>query len=320
MRVIDSHTGGEPTRVILEGGPDLGSGSLAEQAERLQREQADFCTGVLLEPRGQEAMVAALLLPPKDPGSTAAVIYFNAAGNLGMCGHATIGLAVTLAHLGRADLGLHKIETPVGTVTVDIKSKNSVVVQNVPSYRSQKGVTLEVPGLGRITGDVAWGGNWFFLTPDSPAPLDLAHKDRLTSAAQAVRAQLALNGITGHKGAEIDHIEFLGAPQGKGADGRNFVLCPDGAYDRSPCGTGSSAKLACLAADGLLAPGETWVQESVIGSRYHLHYHYGPDGEILPVIEGTAHVMAETTLHFAKDDPFCAGIRAGQREWDKRNG
>lgn len=310
MRVIDSHTGGEPTRVILEGGPDLGSGSLAERAERLQAEHADFCAAVLLEPRGQEAMVGALLLPPEDPKGLAAVVYFNAAGNLGMCGHATIGLAVTLSHLGRADPGVHIIETPVGPVQVEIRFGNRVVVQNVPSFRYKKDLSLEVPGLGAIKGDIAWGGNWFFLTPDAPTPLDLTHKDELTRAALAVQRHLSLAGITGTNGAEIDHIEFLGAPKGADAHGRNFVLCPDGAYDRSPCGTGSSAKLACLAEDGLLPPGQIWVQESVIGSSYRLHYQRGVEGEIIPIIEGEAHVMAEATLLFAENDPYRTGIRA----------
>lgn len=310
MRVIDSHTGGEPTRLILSGGPDLGSGPLAERAARLEAEYSDFCASVLLEPRGHDAMVGALLLPPENPNSVAAVIYFNPVGNLGMCGHATIGTLATLHHLGRIDFGLHLIETPVGVVEAKLISPNRVVVENVASFRHARAVCLEVQGLGQITGDVAWGGNWFFLTPDYPADLESSNIAELSTAACAIRDALWAQGITGAKGAKIDHVEFLGAPQSSRGHGRNFVLCPGGAYDRSPCGTGCSAKLACLAEDGLLDPGTPWIQESIIGSTYTLSYRRNDRGQVIPRIEGEAHVTADATLHFGKDDPYRTGIRA----------
>ena len=309
MRVIDSHTGGEPTRLILSGGPDLGRGTLADQAARLGAEHLDFCASVLLEPRGHDAMVGALLLPPQDATCVASVIYFNPVGALGMCGHATIGTLVTLHHLGRIDLGCHRIETPVGVVEVDLISANRAVIENVASYRQTAGVTLEVPGQGRVTGDIAWGGNWFFLTPDCPVTLESANINALTAAALDIRAALQAGGITGVNGARIDHIEFLGAPHSCQGHGRNFVLCPGGAYDRSPCGTGCSAKLACLAEDGLLDPDTPRIQESIIGSTYSISYRRDEAGQVIPRIEGTAHVTADATLIFSQDDPYRAGIR-----------
>lgn len=309
MRVIDSHTAGEPTRVVIDGGPELGGGTLAERAGRFARDFDHVRTALILEPRGSDALVGALLTDPAAPDCAAGVIFFNNVGLLGMCGHGTIGLAVTLAHMGRIGPGRHRIDTPVGVVTVDLHSANRVSVENVESYRYATGVTLDVAELGRMTGDVAWGGNWFFLTGDLPCPLTMENLPDLTGTSAAVRRALPAAGITGADGAEIDHIEFFGPPAAADADSRNFVLCPGGAYDRSPCGTGTSAKIACLAADGRLAPGEPWVQESIIGSRYSATYREGsaPD-RIVPTITGEAFVCGETTLHFDEADPFAHGI------------
>ena len=308
MRVIDSHTAGEPTRTVIEGGPDLGTGPLATRAARLWKEYPDFGPSVLCEPRGHDAIVGALLVPPSDPSCATGVIYFNIVANLGMCGHATIGLAATLFHLGRSGLGVHRFETPVGVVEVDLLSPNHVRVVNVESYRHAKDVTVNVPGLGPVTGDIAYGGNWFFLAKYDPIPLDFDRLMDLTVASIAIRDALVAAGITGADGAYIDHVELFGPAHGK-ADSRNFVLCPGGAYDRSPCGTGSAAKLACLAADGVFSPNQTWVQESIIGSTYNLTYAPGDTG-IIVTIEGAAYVTSETTLLFSKNDPYQNGIRA----------
>ena len=312
MRVVDSHTAGEPTRTIVEGGPDLesdpGTGTLAERAARFAADRAWVRRALLTEPRGFDAMVGALLCAPDDPSCATGVIFFNTAGNLGMCGHGTIGVAATLAFLGRIAPGTHRFQTPVGVVTVVLKTVNTAAVENVESYRLHAGVTVEVEGLGAVTGDVAWGGNWFFLSKEPPAPLETAHIPALIDAALKVHAALARAGITGASGAEIDHIEFFGSPVSPAADSRNFTLCPGGAYDRSPCGTGTSAKLACLAAEGALAPGETWIQESIIGSTYRAHYRAGAGGGIVPTVEGQAYVVGETVLHFAPDDPYRTGI------------
>jgi proline racemase len=310
MRVIDSHTAGEPTRVILDGGPDLGTGSLAARAARLEAEHRGFCNAVLLEPRGHAAMVGALLVEPSDPECVAGVIYFNTAQNLGMCGHATLGLAVTLAHLGRITPGTHRIETPVGVVEVTLHDANTASVVNVESYRLHQSVTVEVPGFGRVTGDVAWGGNWFFLVKDSPYDLTVANIRPLTDLTLAIRAALEAAGVTGAEGRWIDHIELFGPPKAPEAHGRNFVLCSGEAYDRSPCGTGSSAKLACLAADGALAPDTVWVQESVIGSSYRLSYQPGPKGGVIVTVTGQAFVTSEANLIFNEMDPYRMGFQS----------
>ncbi|WP_417712467.1 proline racemase family protein [Roseibium aggregatum] len=309
MRVIDSHTAGEPTRVVLDGGPDLGSGTLAERAARLEAEHLDFCASVVLEPRGHDAIIGALLVPPSDPACVAGVIYFNNLQNLGMCGHATIGLGVTLAHLGRIRPGRHRFETPVGVVEIDLIDANTVSVVNIESYRLAKDVTVEVEGVGPVTGDVAWGGNWFFLVKNSPIALTGENIRPLTDLTLKIRSALEKAGVTGKDGAWIDHIELFGPAEDPAAQSRNFVLCPGGAYDRSPCGTGCSAKLACLAADGALAPGQDYLQESVIGSTYKISYQPGPGGGVIPTITGQAFVTSDTTLIFDPADPYRSGIR-----------
>ncbi len=310
MRVIDSHTEGEPTRLIIEGGPDLGRGTMAERRDRFARDFDSIRRMAILEPRGSDILVGALLCESEDPSCAAGVIFFNNVGYLGMCGHGTIGVAVSLAHLGRFSVGRHRLDTPVGPVDVVLENDHQVTIHNVPSYRAQEAVAVDVPGMGTVVGDVAWGGNWFFLVSEAPAPLVLSNVGALSAAAERVKTALADQGITGDDGGEIDHVEFFGPPVEADAQSRNFVLCPGNAYDRSPCGTGTSAKLACLAAAGKLAPGETWVQESIVGSRFEGAYELGEGGAILPRITGRAFVYGETTLLAHAEDPFRGGIIA----------
>ncbi len=306
--VIDSHTGGEPTRVVVSGGPDLGDGDMAARREAFRTRFDPFRSAVVNEPRGNDAMVGALLCEPVDPSSAAGVIFFNNVGTLGMCGHGTIGLLVTLAHLGRIGTGTHRIETPVGVVTATRSGPNDVTVRNVPSYRHARGIAVDVEGHGPVTGDVAWGGNWFFLADDHGLDLTLANLDRLMDLTWKIRLALRSRGITGAGGQEIDHVELTGPPTLPGADGRNFVLCPGKAYDRSPCGTGTSAKVACLIADGKLAEGHRWRQESIIGTYFDATGTV-VDGRVVPEIRGTAYVNAEATLILQDDDPLAMGIR-----------
>lgn len=308
MRFIDSHTEGEPTRLIVEGGPDLGAGSLAERRDRFARDFDHLRSFAVNEPRGYDAMVGGLLCEPVDRSCAAGIIFFNNAAMLGMCGHGAIGLAVTLAHMGRIGPGVHRVETPVGVVTFELIDRNTARIVNVPSYRHAKAVSVEVPGLGRVVGDIAWGGNWFFITKDAPVALELAHWRELTAFTAAVKAALAGQGITGADGAEIDHVEINGASPAPNADARNFVLCPGLAFDRSPCGTGTSAKLACLAADGELAPGTVWRQESILGSVFEASYAPAADNRILPVITGSAYVTARGQLLFDPADPLRDGF------------
>ena len=305
--VIDSHTAGEPTRVVLEGGPELPEGPLAERLAYLRDHHDTFRSAVVNEPRGSDPLVGALLCTPSDPICAAGVIFFNNVGYLGMCGHGTIGLLATLAYLGRVRAGSHRIETPVGVVEARLHDSGAVTVRNVPSYRSRKGVAVEVEGHGRMTGDVAWGGNWFFLVEDHGQELTLKNLERLTDVSWRIRRALERAGIAGDDGHEIDHIELFG-PSAT-ADSQSFVLCPGGAYDRSPCGTGTSAKLACLVADGKLRPGSVWRQESIIGSVFEGTVEVEGD-VIYPSITGDAYVTAESRLVLDPRDPFGLGIRA----------
>jgi len=312
IHVVDSHTAGEPTRVVVSGGPGLGSGPLAERLRRFAEDHDDFRSAVVNEPRGSDVLVGALLVDPLDPASAAGVIFFNNVGYLGMCGHGTIGVIATLAHLGRVGPGMHRIETPVGAVRAELHADGRVTVENVASYRYLKGVKVEVYGFGTVTGDVAWGGNWFFLTENAPAPLTFKNRAALTTFATAVKTSLSANGITGDNDGEIDHIELFSASPEPGVDSRNFVLCPGNAYDRSPCGTGTSAKLACLAADGKLRPSELWRQEGILGTVFEGSYRFeeGAEERVIPSVTGSAWITAESRLLLGEDDPFRMGINA----------
>lgn len=307
VRVIDSHTCGEPTRTVIAGGPDLGNGQLAERLVRFAQDHSAFRNAVINEPRGSDVLVGALLQQPNSPLCVAGVIYFNSVGTLQMCGHGTIGVVATLAHLGRIEPGQCKIETPVGIVRAELHQDGSVTIENVPSFRSAANVAIDVPGFGSVTGDVAWGGNWFFLVGDHGFSLTPKQIPILTEYTKAIRRTLAANRITGDNGSEIDHIELFAQSPTPGVHGRNFVLCPGGAYDRSPCGTGTSAKLACLFADGKLAPGQIWHQESIIGSVFKTCFRID-NGLLIPQITGTAFVNSEADLLFNPADPYCMGI------------
>jgi 4-hydroxyproline epimerase len=307
VHVIDSHTGGEPTRVVIEGGPDLGSGPLAARLERFRTDFDSFRSAVVNEPRGSDAVVGALLCEPADPSCSAGVVFFNNVGYLGMCGHGTIGLIVTLAYLKRMKPGEHHIETPVGLVTAILHENGEVSVRSVPSYRTASGVRVEIPDYGPVVGDVAWGGNWFYLVNNHGMDLRIEKIEELTEFTWRIRKELGRNRISGPHGEEIDHIELFGPSRLPGVNSKNFVLCPGKAYDRSPCGTGTCAKMACLYSDGKLREEEVWRQESIVGSVFEGSIRVR-NGEILPTIKGLAFVNAESTLILDPRDPFCMGI------------
>jgi len=305
--ILDSHTAGEPTRCVLSGGPSLGSDSLAQRLKRLRADHDIYRRAILCEPRGSDVLVGAYLLEPVDPSAAAGIIFFNNAGYLGMCGHGTIGVAATLRYLGKIGIGNHRFETPVGDVEVSLLQNGEVTIRNIDAYRYRTHVPVEVPGFGLVHGDVAWGGNWFFLVGDHPYKLLLDHVEELTSFTWRIRQALRSSGITGANGEEIDHIELYTPPHDPTNSARNFVLCPGNAYDRSPCGTGTSAKMACLVADGKLEPGQQWRQEGILGTVFKGHIERDGD-RIIPYITGTAHVTAEATLIFQPEDPFRTGI------------
>ena len=268
IEIVDSHTEGEPTRVVVDGWPLPAGRTMLEIRESLRREQDALRRAVVCEPRGHDAIVGALLTPPMHEGSLAGVVFFNDVGYLGMCGHGLIGVARTLEHLGRAHPGIMRIDTPAGTVQAELGAHGAVSIRNVPSYRYRAGVSVSVPGVGAVQGDVAYGGNWFFLTELARPALALANLPELMATTAAIRDALRAQGTTGANAADIDHIELSGPPEQRDADSRNFVLCPGAAYDRSPCGTGTSAKLAVLHARGELAVGQRWRQESITGGRF----------------------------------------------------
>lgn len=309
LRVIDSHTGGEPTRIVVDGIPDLGGGTMAAQS-KVFREQYDWLrSSVANEPRGHDAMVGALLLPPHDPQNLCGVIFFNNASTLHMCIHGTIGLGVTLAHMGKISAGSHRVETPVGLITLSLHDNGSVSVDNVPSYRFRSQVEVDVPGYGKVSGDIAWGGNWFFLIQDQGPSVKRENIVELTHFTSSVKEALAQQGITGDHGDEIDHIESFGPPiDPTKADSKNFVLCPGNAYDRSPCGTGTSAKLACLYADGKLAPGHVWRQAGILDSVFEGVVTPLDEFRVIPTVSGRAWISGESIYHFSADDPFRHGI------------
>ncbi len=310
IHVVDSHTGGEPTRLVLSGAPDLGSGSVRARLIRFRDDFDSVRSAIVNEPRGSDAIVGALLCEPADRSCEVGVIFFNNVGYLGMCGHGTIGLVATLAYLKRIDPGHVRIETPVGVVSAELHESGDVTVRNIPAYRHLKNVIVTLPDHESITGDVAWGGNWFFQAKsESSIELSLRNLEELTNYTWCIRQALVRARIAGENGAEIDHIELFSAPRNPRAHSRNFVLCPGKSYDRSPCGTGTSAKMACLYADGKLKENQLWIQESVTGSVFEGHVEI-IEGQVIPFIKGSAFITAESDLVIDERDPFCWGIPA----------
>jgi 4-hydroxyproline epimerase len=304
LKIIDSHTEGQPTRLIVAGGPDLGAGTVAERAERFAREFDNVRSAVVCEPRGSQFLVGGLVCEPHDPSCTAGVIFFNAVTVFGMCGHGTIGLVATLMHMGLIRPGPHRIETRVGIVEVELHDDGSVTVESVPAYRTRKGVTVDVPGHGKITGDVVWSGNWFFVV-DHGQPLHQAPTEAMLNLGWEIRWALETRGVRGDDGSVINYVGlFSSSPT---ADSRNFLVCPGKVYDRSPCGTGTCARVACLAADGELREGAVWRQEGILGTHFDAWYRRDGD-RIIPSIRGRAHVNMEATLVLSDQDPFCWGI------------
>lgn len=308
MRVVDSHTEGEPTRVVIDGWPDPPGATMQERAAALRATADHLRRAVVREPRGHGAMVGALLTPPVHAGSVAGIVFFNTRTYLGMCGHGLMGVVRTLEHLGRIGVGCWRFDTPVGTVSAELHDDGQVTIENVPPRCHALDVELDVPELGRIRGDIAYGGNWFFLTEAWDTPLTVDHAGELTRKARLIQDAIDAKGMTGEAGAAIDHIELSGRAEGEHADARNFVLCSSGDYDRSPCGTGTSAVMAVLHARGRLAIGDRWRQESITGGLFTGWLEQSSDGQIVPRIRGRAFVTGETILRFHPDDPFRTGI------------
>lgn len=309
--VVDSHTGGEPTRVVLRGGPPLVSPTMAQRRLEFAERFDAYRSAIVNEPRGSDVMVGALLTEAENEGSDAGVIFFNNVGMLGMCGHGTIGVVETLRHLGRLRGNRARLDTPVGTVEATVRADGAVEFDNVPSYRHAKDVGVRLDDGEVVVGDVAYGGNWFFLASSGMRALTMPNVRSLTTYTERIRDALERAEIRGKDGEVIDHIELFEESPVDGVDSRNFVLCPGLAYDRSPCGTGTSAKAACLYGDGKLADGEVWHQASIVGSVFEARVRLTQEG-LIPTIAGRAFVNAEATLLLDPADPQCWGL--GSRE------
>jgi 4-hydroxyproline epimerase len=307
IHVIDSHTEGEPTRVVTDGWPQPRGATMAERRDDLRERFDDLRRAVLREPRGFDAIVGALLTPPVNDDSAVGVIFFNNGTYLGMCGHGTIGVVRTLQYMGRINPGTIRLDTPVGTVSAELSPDGSVTIENVPSFCHARNVSVEVPGIGTVKGDIAWGGNWFFITHDTPVAVTAGNVKQLSDATQAIQDAINAAGITGANGEPIDHIEISAPPERADADCKNFVLCSGGEYDRSPCGTGTAAKLATLYAKNEIALGTRWRQESITGSIFTGWLTTDKRGALIPHVRGTAYVIAESKLIFDEADPFRGG-------------
>ena len=313
VQAIDSHTEGEPTRVVVAGGPDMGRGA-ARARQAMMDAHWGFCRSVVLEPRGSDVLVGALLVEPEDGRCCAGAVFFNNVGVLGMCGHGTIGVARTLMHMGRIGVGAHALETPVGTVPFEIHGDGSVSLCNVPSWRARAGESVEAGSFGTFTGDIAWGGNWFFITR-VPHGVRICREsirdlERMSLAVQAALDARGLGmrepGAADPARIRIDHVE-LWEPGDAPREWRSFTMCPGAQWDRSPCGTGTSAKLACLVAEGTAAPGDRWHAVSPIGTRFEVWCDAADgDGSIRPHVRGRAWVTAECDLCFEDGDPCAA--------------
>lgn len=311
LSVIDSHTGGEPTRTIIGGAPTLSTTTIAEQIQELKQEHDWIRTALTHEPRGYEAMVGAILLRPHNPEAVARVVYFNNVGYLGMCGHGTIGLASTLSYLGKISPGEHLLETIAGDVVFTLHEDNRVSFVNVPSYRYQTNVPITTKNFGTVTGDIAFAGNWFYLCADHGLDISLGNLTELDRCCREIRHIIDTQGIGGENGGIIDHVELIALPSREDAHAKNYVDCPGGEYDRSPCGTGTSAKIACLAAAGKLEPNQIWRQESVTGSLFEGSYQWQGD-KVIPRIMGEAFVTAETKVIIDPTDPLTFGFSQKQ--------
>jgi 4-hydroxyproline epimerase len=308
IRVVDSHTEGEPTRVVIDGWPQPAGATMAERRDDLRARYDHLRRAVVREPRGHDAIVGALLTPPVTPDAVAGIIFFNNGTYLGMCGHGLIGVVRTLEYLDRVAPGVSRYDTPVGTVSAELAADRMVTIQNVAAHCFATDVGVDVPGFGRVVGDIAYGGNWFFLAHVDGVAVDLAGARGLTTLTQSIQDALRAARITGANGADIDHIELSVAPSRADADSRNFVLCSGGDYDRSPCGTGTSAVMAARHHRGQLALGAPWRQEGISGGVFTGWLTAGPDGALIPHVRGTAFVTGEATLRFDPNDPFRAGL------------
>jgi proline racemase len=327
LQAVDSHTAGEPTRIVTGGLPPVAGATMAEKRAALRIRHDALRRALVHEPRGHDAIVVAYLVPPCHPDAHAGVVFCNDVGYLGMCGHGAIGVATVLVGMGMVPAQEPEtrvvLDTPAGLVPCRVAVSNgrarAVTITNVPSFQFRQRAIAAVPGFGKVAADIAWGGNWFAFVEAAQLGLhvDKAHLPQLLPAAIAVREALAANGVRGvhpESGEEqlVDHVKLFDALEGPTPGARAMTLCPGTAYDRSPCGTGTSAKLAVLHSKGELGVGEWFTSESVIGTRFRARIaattQVGQFAAIVPEIEGAAYVTGLQTFVLDPEDPCVHGL------------
>jgi len=323
---IDAHTCGNPVRVVAGGGPMLPHAPMADRRQIFMRDHDWVRRALMFEPRGHDVMSGSILYPPSAPDYDLAVLYIEVSGCLPMCGHGTIGTVTAALEAGLViprEAGRLALETPAGRVDVEYASDGPYVDQvrlfNVPSYQHAAGVRIEVAGLGEIVVDVAYGGNYYAIIEpqanwaglDSMGASDIQRLSPLVR--RAAQAAVAPMHPEDARIAGISHVMWCDKPRDPRADARNAVFYGEKAIDRSPCGTGSSARMAQLAAQGRLAVGDGFVHESIIGTMFDCRVEaaamVGGMAAIRPSVAGWARVIGHNTIYVDDRDPLAHGFQ-----------
>jgi 4-hydroxyproline epimerase len=326
FRCIDGHTAGNPVRLVIEGAPALNGDSMSARRQDFMTRYDWIRTGLCFEPRGHDMMSGGFLYPPTTPEADVGILFIETSGCLPMCGHGTIGI-ITFA----LEHGLIKprtpgkviAEVPAGVIELDYVQDGgrvrSVRIRNVPSYLARQGIEIEVPDFGPLTVDVAYGGNFYAIIEPQGGytGLDALGAARILQLSPVVRTLLREAFTPVHpldptiRG--VSHLLWADKPKGEGADGRNAVFYGDKAIDRSPCGTGTSARLAHLHATGRLRTGQAFVHESYIGSRFigrvEAETEIGGRAAIIPSVEGSAIATGLSEIWIDDEDVFAHGFQ-----------
>lgn len=322
---VDGHTCGNPVRMVVGGGPDLKGATMSEKRDHFLRDYDWIRTALMFEPRGHDMMSGSILYPPTRPDCDMAILFIETSGCLPMCGHGTIGTVTMALEQGQVKPktpGLLRLDTPAGLVEAHYREEGgritSVKLINVPSYLAVRDLELEVEGLGRLVVDVSYGGNFYaivdpqanFTGVEAVQPSDILRWSPKVRVAVNKAVELVHPENPAIRGCR--HVLWAGKPTVPGATARNAVFYGDKAIDRSPCGTGTSARLAQWAARGRLKPGEDFVHESIIGSlftgRIEAETTVGNHPAIVPSIEGWAVMTGLNTIFVDDHDPFKHGF------------
>ncbi len=323
---IDAHTCGNPVRLVAGGGPALEGENMSEKRQHFLKEFDWIRKGLMFEPRGHDMMSGSILYPPHDPANDVAVLFIETSGCLPMCGHGTIGtitIAIEYGLIKPKIQGKVRMEAPAGLVLIDYVEENgkvkSVKLTNVASYLAEENIEVECPDLGKLKVDVAYGGNFYAIVDvqENFTGLENYTADQLINWARVLRKRINENHTFIHPENPtingLSHIEWTGKVMGENSTARNAVFYGDKAIDRSPCGTGTSARVAQWAAKGKLKQGDEFIHESIIGSKFIGRIEgstkVGDFEAIIPSIEGWAKVYGHNTIAINTDDPYCGGFQ-----------